>query len=121
MWEHAVALIGRQRQDGLADDLQREQAELLLQVHCTNRGSSRGAAAESEEDKAELELANYLLALAVKVSAAAPVAPAAGDAAAAGGAAAAAAAEAGGETQAGAAGQHLGQGLKASWEGTVAF
>ncbi|KAL4444357.1 hypothetical protein ABPG75_012094 [Micractinium tetrahymenae] len=59
--------------------------------------SSRGPAPESEEDKAEIELANYLLAVAAKVSAAAPAAPAAGDAATGGGTPADAAAAAGGE------------------------
>ena len=35
---HLVALLGRQAQDGFTDDLQREQAELLLHINCTGQG-----------------------------------------------------------------------------------
>lgn len=42
--EHAVALVGGQAENGLPDDLQRQQAELLLQVDCAGR---RGAGRRS--------------------------------------------------------------------------
>ena len=53
--EDPVALLGVQAQDGLPDDLQRQQVELLLHVHCGGGERRRERRGRCAAGKCEVE------------------------------------------------------------------